>query len=189
MMRFDELLEKRRSIRKFLDRNVRIETIYQLINDSILAPSAGNEQPWKFIIVNNHQMIDRISNDCKKSMLERIAANPNHYAEKYERMLQKEVFHIFYNAPAVVYILGNASLKNLIADCTLAAGYFMLSATTIGLGTCWVNFGTAIEDEELKQELGIPKNHKIVAPIALGYPVKIPAVPARKEPQILKVIE
>ena len=188
-MNFSELLKTRRSIRNYKDDPVPYNIVNDIINDSVLAPSAGNEQPWKFIIINNRKMIDKISQTCKQNFLERIAKNPNDYAKRYEKMLQNEAFHIFYHAPVVVYILGNLNVKNLIADCTLAACYFMLSATSKGLGTCWVNFGMAIEDLQLKKELGIPENHKIVAPLALGYPRKIPSIPVRKPPQILKTIE
>lgn len=188
-MNFSELLKNRRSIRNYKDDPVPYNIVNDIINDSVLAPSAGNEQPWKFIVVNNKVMIDRISAECKKNFLERIATNPNDYAKKYEKMLQNESFHIFYHAPAVVFIIGETRVKNLVAACALAASYFMLSATSKGLGTCWVNFGTAIDDLQLKDELGITENQKIVAPLALGYPVKIPAIPARKEPQILKTID
>lgn len=134
-------------------------------------------------------MIDRISRVCKRSMLDRIASNPNDYALKYEKMLQKEFFHIFYHAPVVIYIIGDAVLKNLYVDCALAASYLMMSASSRGLGTCWVNFGTEIRDPKLRDELGIPYDHKIVAPIVLGYPERIPDIPKRREPQIIKLIE
>jgi len=188
-MNLSDILINRRSVRNYQPKPVPIDIIQNIINDSILAPSAGNEQPWEFIIVNNHKMIDRISTTCKKSMLQRIAANPGDYAKRYEKMLQNEAFHIFYHAPVVVFIIGDSGVKNLVADCALAASYFMFSATTKGLGTCWVNFGAEINDAELRKELGILNNHKIVAPLALGYPKKIPAIPARKPPQILKTIK
>ena len=76
-----ELFNKRRSIRKFQKKAVSLETIEDLINDSILAPSAGNEQSWEFIIVNNREMIKRISTECKQNMLVRIAHNPNFFAK------------------------------------------------------------------------------------------------------------
>jgi nitroreductase len=188
-MEFSELLIKRRSVRHFLDKPVALDIINSILSDSTLAPSAGNEQPWKFIIVSKREMIDRISGVCKRSMLDRIASNPNDYAKKYEKMLQKESFHIFYHAPLVIYIIGDAHLKNLYVDCALAASYLMMSAASKGLGSCWVNFGTEIHDPALRDELGISDNHKIVAPIVLGYPERIPPVPGRNDPKILKLIE
>lgn len=166
-----------------------MDLINSLLSDSILAPSAGNEQPWNFVVVRNRKMIDRISAECIGRMLERIASTPDDYAKKYEKMLQRESFHIFYHAPVVIYVVGDAGLKNLYVDCSLAGCYLMLSATAKGLGSCWVNFGTEIHDPALRDEMGIPEDYAIVAPIVLGYPQRIPAIPRRKEPQILKVID
>jgi len=188
-MNLSELYRNRRSVRNYQVKPVPVEIIREIIDDSILAPSAGNEQPWEFVVVTNRDMIDRISADCKENFLERFASNPYDPAKKYEKMLQKESFHIFYHAPAVVFILGDQGVKNLVADCALAAGYIMMSATSKGLGTCWVNFGTEIKDPKLLDKLGIKGNHKIIAPLALGYPKKIPAIPTRKKPQVLKIIE
>ncbi len=187
-MKYDEILKSRRSIRHYQERTVPLEIIKEIIAESTLAPSAGNEQPWKFIIVNNKEMLSRMSKESKKNILARIAANPNDYAKKYEGMLQNESLNVFYNAPSLVIILGRSNLRNLYVDCALAASYFMMSATSRGLSTCWINFGTEIRDPEMINELGIPENCKIVAPIVLGYPVKIPPAPNRKEPEIIKVI-
>ena len=184
-MNISEVFKNRRSIRSYQEKSISPDMIQSLLNDCILAPSAGNEQPWKFIIVSNREMINRISAESKKNILKRIASDPDDYAKKYEKMIQNEAFNIFYKAPTVILILGEACLKNLYVDCALAASYLMMSATSKGLGTCWINFGTEIHDSELRDELGIPENHKIVAPIALGYPEKIPDIPHRREPQIL----
>ena len=59
-MHFDELLIKRRSVRDFEDQSVPVEMIKALINDSIKAPNSGNNQSWKFIIVNNREFIKRM---------------------------------------------------------------------------------------------------------------------------------
>ena len=187
-MTLDELLKKRRSIRKYQEVPVSVEVIKEMIKESTLAPNVGNEQPWKFIIVNDKKMLKRMSDESKKNILSRIADNPNDYAKKYKGMLQKESFNVFYNAPCLVMILGFSNLKNLYVDCALAASYFMMAATSRGLGTCWVNLGTEIHDPVMINELGIPDNCTIVAPITLGYPEKIPSAPKRKEPEILKII-
>lgn len=188
MMQFTEMLKYRRSIRKFQNKSVPVETIQEMIKESTFAPNAGNEQPWKFIIVDNRGMLERMSDESKKNILARIAANPNDRAKKYKGMLKNESFNVFYNAPCLVIILGPANLKNLYVDCALAAGYFMMAATSRGLGTCWVNLGAEIKDPGMISELGISDDCRIVAPIIVGYPEKIPAAPKRREPEILKII-
>ena len=187
-MTFEELLRNRRSVRNYHGDPVSVDVIQEIINESTLAPNAGNEQPWKFIIVNDREMIKKISDESKKNILARIAANPNDYAKKYQKMLENESFNVFYNAPCLVMILGLSNLKNLYVDCALAASYFMMVAVNRGLGTCWVNLGTEIHDPDMKKELGIPHNCTIVAPIILGYPEKVPPIPKRKGPEILKII-
>jgi len=187
-MTFDEMLKKRRSVRRYQDKSVSLEIIQEMIKESTFAPNAGNEQPWKFIIVNNREMLKRMSDESKKNILARIADNPDDYAKKYKGMLQNESFNVFYNAPCLVIILGPSNFKNLYVDCALAAGYFMMAATSRGLGTCWINLGTEIKDPGMISELGIPDDCTTVAPIIVGYPEKIPPAPKRREPEILKII-
>jgi nitroreductase len=186
-MTFSEVLQKRRSVRKYLDKPVDLDLLKEIIHESTLAPSAGNEQPWKFIIVQNPQVLRKISKACMENLLARIAANPNDYAQKYEHMLQNETFNIFYNAPCLVLILGESQVKNLLFDCTLAASYFMMAAAAKGLGTCWINFAKELTDPALLEQIGVPENHTIVTPIIIGYPAFVPAPPKRKTATILKI--
>lgn len=186
-MTFSKLLSKRRSIRKYLEKPVELDMLKDIIQESTLAPSAGNEQPWKFIIIQDPDLLHEISEECKQNLLGRIAANPNDYAKRYERMLQKESFDIFYHAPCVVLILGESHIKNLLYDCTLAASYFMLSAAARGLGTCWINFAKEIKNQSLLDQIGVPEGNMIVAPIIIGYPAVEPSIPKRKAAAILKI--
>lgn len=188
-MTFAEMLKFRRSVRNYQDTPVSMDIIESLLLESTFAPSAGNGQPWKFIVVNNKETLANISSESKKNLLTKIATNPNSYTKKYEKILQNESYNIFYNAPTLILIIGNAKAKNLHVECALAACYLMMAAASRGLGSCWVNLGTEIKNPEMLRRLGIPEEHQIVAPIILGYPDRIPSVPSRKYPEIINIIE
>lgn len=188
-MDFNELLTCRRSVRHYRQEPVPTGLITELISESILAPSAGNGQPWKFVIVNSREMMKKISDESKKNILARIEKDPDDYAARYESLLSQKDYNVFYNAPSLVLILGPKGLRNLYVDCALAAAYFMMAAAARGLGTCWVNMGRFIDAPELTAVLGIPDGSDIVAPIALGYPAKIPPIPKRKPPEILEIVD
>ena len=188
MTDYFELLKKRRSVRDFEDKEVPLTIVKELIKESCLAPSSGNGQPWRFIIVNNRDMIKNLSDDSKKNLIAGIEQNPDSPLKKYEGALRDPGFNVFYNAPCIVFIVGPKQLRSLPVDCSLAACYFMLSATARNLGTCWIGLGTSIQDPGLLNQIGLPGDCKIVAPIILGYPKSIPALPERMEPQILKTV-
>jgi nitroreductase len=188
MMTFHDLLRNRRSIRDFQQKDVPLETIKDIIKDSCLAPSASNGQPCNFIIIKNRDMMKKISDECKKNLLNDFANSPGALKEQYEAILKDEKFNIFYNASCVIYVAGSSDVHSLDVDCALAVGYLMFSAAQRGLGTCWIGFGTNIRDPKIKEEIGLPDNYSIVAPLVIGYPQAIPAPLERKEPQILKII-
>jgi len=187
-MDFFELLEKRRSIRDFEDKKVSLELINEIVRDSIKAPNAGNMQLWRFIIIQNKEFMKKLSDLSKKTILADIAQNPKSGYKVYEEIMKRETYNVFYNAPCLVYIVGSARAGTLSLDCALLAAYFMLSAAARGLGTCWVAQGAEVKDPEVLEEIGLPENYRIVAPIILGYPKAIPPMPQRNEPKILKVV-
>jgi len=188
MADFFKLLEKRRAIREFQEKEVSIELVMEIIRDSCLAPSSGNGQPWRFIIVNNKDWIKRLSDESKENIVKYVEKNPDSPIKKYEAVLRNENFNVFYNAPCLVFIVGPKNILSLQVDCALAVCYFMFSATARGLGTCWVDLGSNIRNPEILKEIGMPEDYRIVAPVILGYPNSFPKPPDRMDPQILKVI-
>ncbi|MCP4131961.1 MAG: nitroreductase family protein [bacterium] len=187
-MNYSELLKLRRSVRIYEERDVPLEIIREMIKESTYAPTASNTQPWRYVIINDRSVMKRISDECKSNLLKRMQNNPGDYAKRYEQLMLNKEYNVFYNAPCAVYILGDRNYKNLMVDSALAASYFMFAAASRGLGTCWLNFAAVIQTPEMLSELGIPEDCKIVAPIIVGYPKNIPAMPKRKEPEILKII-
>jgi nitroreductase len=188
IMDFFDLLVKRRSIRNYEEKEIPVETIKGIIRESCMAPSSGNGQPWKFIIVNNKAWIKKLSDESKKNLLKGIEKNPDSPMKKYESTLRNKDFNVFYNAPCLVYIGCSKGIRSAHVDCALAACYFMLSAVAKNLGTCWVALGSAIKNSGIRREIGMPADYQIIAPIIVGYPSSVPETPMRNEPQILKII-
>jgi nitroreductase len=187
-MNYEELLKNRRSVRLYTDAPVATQMLKDIIKESTLAPSSGNNQPWRFVIVNDKATMRRISDESKKNLVTRIEANPADYIKRYEQALRNEEYNVFYNAPALIILAGQRDYRNLLIDCALCAAYLMNACASRGLGTCWVNLGSDIRDAAILGELGLAPDLAIVAPIIVGYPQNIPPVPKREEPIILKVI-
>ena len=188
MMTFSKLLQNRRAIRDFQTKDVPLEMIKEIIQESTLAPSASNEQPCQFIIINNKKTMKKLSDESKKNLLQDFAENKALLTSNYEAILKNESFNVFYNAPCVIYVVGAKSVHSLDVDCALAVSYIMFSAAQRGLGTCWIGLASHIRDPKTKAEIGIPDNCQIVAPVIIGYPKAIPAPSERNAPNILKIV-
>jgi len=188
MAEFSRLLSDRRSIRNYKDEKVDVGLVLELIKESTLAPNSGNRQPWRFSIVNDRDLMRRISDESKKNILAAITEDPDSPSKRYESGLRNPDFNVFYNAPCLVLIFGDKAHQSIYVDCALAASYFMLAAADRGLGTCWVALGGEIRDPELLETVGISEADALVAPIILGRPAAIPKAPARKAPEIVKTI-
>ena len=187
-MDYSELLKKRRAVRDYEDKEVPLDVLMQIINESCLAPSSSNRQPWHFIIITNKDVIKRLSDESKRNLLDDLERNPASPSGNYEAILRDKHFNVFYNAPCLVFIVGPKELLSVQVDCALAASYFMFSACARGLGTCWIGLGRFIKDKGLLDLIGMPEGDQIVAPIVIGYPKDIPDVPDRMGPQVLKIV-
>ncbi len=188
-MDFEDLLLKRRSIRDYKDKAVPLEIIHKIIEDSIKAPNSANQQPWRFIIINDMALMKRLSDSSKAAMIEDIESEPDSPRKAFLERLRDEDMNVFYNASCLVYIVGQDGNYSLDVDVGLLAAYFMLSASSRGLGTCWIGMGRHVRDKGLLDEIGLPEGYRIVAPIILGYPKgNIPDMNPRNEPGVLKVV-
>ena len=144
-----EVLEKRRSIRKYQTRSVENEKINRILEAARLGPSAGNRQPCHFIVVT--------SPEVKESL--RAAYNE-------EWILQ---------APAIIVACVNPKEswrrkdgeEYWKVDAAIAMQNLILAATELGLGTCWI---ATIDEKAAKKALNIPKDIRVVAMTPLGYP-------------------
>ena len=182
-MDINEAISGRRSTREYTTQAVDEETIHRLIEVAVLAPNAVNEQPCTFTVVRDQDLLDRISRDAKSHMLATMPAGAQ--SAHFHSMLGNEGFQIFYHAPVLILISGNAQGPWIVEDCALAAENLMLAAYASGLGTCWIGFAqNFLRTPEGKRSLGLPSEWVPVAPIIVGHPKAMPIPVPRKVPEI-----
>ena len=165
----------RRSNRNYKPDPVPDEVLLELINAGIYAPTATNQQLWRFAVVTDRAAIDRYSDLVKQlwlKMLPGMAAAPGVSPERIamlEKMMRSPV-HIFHRAPALVFIVAPPA-RLIEQDCSCAAENMMLAARSLGLGSCWIGFANPLgADEKTLEELKVPKGHQIMAAMVFGYP-------------------
>ena len=174
-------IKGRRSVRDFTGETVADATLGELIDAAIHAPSAMNQQPWCFVIVNNQALLAEISDKAKAHLLE--ASHGELLPQRFRGLLFDPNFNIFYHAPVLIVIAVVEPTRWAVEDCALAAQDLMLAAYAVGLGTCWIGFAQGwLGTSEGKSALGLPASHVPVAPIIIGHPQHKPASVPRKEP-------
>ncbi len=181
-MDFREVLYSRRAVRAFTDKSVDRTTLRRLIDAAIQAPSAVNEQPWSFTVVQDRALLARISSQAKAHVL---SIPPSGLASSHLREIAaRPEFDILHGAPALL-VISSPDGPWACEDCALAAENLMLAACAEGLGTCWIGFAQGwLATADGRTALGLATDHQPRAPIILGYPqAPVPAVP-RREPTI-----
>jgi nitroreductase len=182
-----DIIKTRRSVRDYKEDPVSDEDIKFLIDCARYAPSGMNMQPWSFLVIQNKEVINKLSEDGKKAMIplaEQIVNNPNK-APGFISFLKTKGSNLFYNASSLVIILGNKKSVTADWDCAMAAQSMMLAAHSRGIGSCWIGLVMpALMDEKILKELGAPQGYKAVAPLIFGYPRSENVMPKRTEPEV-----
>jgi nitroreductase len=182
-MDLKEAIYTRRAVREFTAEPVDEGTLRQLIDAAIQAPSAVNQQPWSFCVVQDKAVLARISGEAKSHMLRTSSAGL--VSHHFQELLNDPIFDIFYHAPVLIVISTMAESPWAVEDCSLAAENLMLAARAAGLGTCWIGFAqTWLGTPEGKAALNLPATYVPVAPIILGHPKSVPPPIPRKKPEI-----
>lgn len=184
-----DIIKTRRSVRDYKEDPVSDEDIKFLIDCARYAPSGMNMQPWSFLVIQNKEMIQKLSESGKKALIplaEQIVNDPKKVTS-FLTFLKTKGSNLFHNAPLLVIILGNKKSMTADWDCAMAAQNMMLAAHSRGIGSCWIGLALpALMDEKILEELSAPSGYKAVAPLIFGHPKgkTATAIPERREPEV-----
>jgi len=158
-----EAIKKRRSVRAFTNEPVSAKEVKKLIDAARWAPSAGNIQPWEFVVVRDPEIKHGLA----------VAAQDQTFIEE---------------APVVIVVCANQLRSSrgygsrgvslyCLQDTAAATQNMLLVAHAMGLATCWVG---AFQEEEARKVLNIPNGVRPVAIIPVGHPAQKPMTRSRR---------
>ena len=148
-MELKEVIEKRKSIRDYEDRPIPEDKLLRVLEAARLAPSGGNRQQWKFVVVRDAE---------KRQKLFQATGGQAHVGK----------------APVIIAAVSTApesmmkcGVPGYPVDLAIAVDHMTLAACDAGLGSCWIG---AFSQDEARKALGIPDSRTIVCLLTLGFP-------------------
>jgi nitroreductase len=175
-------IKERRTVRKFKPAPVPDEHIKKILDAARYAPSAGNAQPWKFVVIQNRSSLDSLSGVLQKSWEERITAHQDLDTEKRKSYIEngKETIRRIMTAPVYVMVFVDTTLypRYAVWDGCLAVENLMLAARALGYGTGF--FTTYFPEEVVKPFVKAPDNLQLVCATPVGIPEEWPEMPEKK---------
>jgi nitroreductase len=197
-------------VRRFRKEALDRETITALIQAAISAPSASNQQPWRFLAVSGPRKIAALA-DAVRAAVERLGphlapsfrASLAGYAESFTRFSEAPVvLVVLYRPTAVLSRLVDEALPaedraliealehgSALTSASLALGQLLLAAHARGLGACCMT-GPLLAEREARALLSIPPSWQVAAFVPLGFPAEEPAPTPRKSVDlVLRFVE
>jgi len=153
------LISRRQSDRSYSERKVEKEKLERILEAGRLSPSACNSQPWRFIVVDDPNLLRQVAD---ASSAQKLGFN------KFTG--QVGVFIVMVREKSKPIARVGAAIKDKdysLIDTGIAAGYICLQAAAEGLGSCMLGW---FDEKKVKKALGIPTGKRAELIITLGYP-------------------
>lgn len=152
---FVELARQRRSIRKYLPKPVEPETVDLLVEAALRAPSSQGTSPWHFVVVTDRELLADLSR-----------------AKPHGSSFLRE-------APLGIVVCADPGKGDVwVEDAAIATTFVHLAATSLGLGSCWIQIRGRAHDASqtasayVAQRLHLPPGLEVEAIVAVGYPAE-----------------
>ncbi len=178
---YQELVETRRSIRKFTGQPVTRAALQRLLEAACMAPSAHNRQPWRFVVLQDHELRERLISDMSEPFRADLARD-GMPEDEIERVVARGRDRMLGAAAVVLLFLTMEGMDSFadsvrqaaehtmaVQSVALAAGQMLLAAHAEGLGACWV-CSPLFTPTIVRRVLDIPASWEAQGMIVLGYP-------------------
>ena len=185
---FFQIIKSRRSVRKFKPDLIPEEHISKILNAARSAPTSGNQQPWKFIVIQDRGKIEALKTECISQSLSAFKKRKKPDEKELEAQRKKvdDYFSGLLAAPVHIIVLTDNKSKwpsYNEKDGALAAGYLILAARALGYGTTFMT--DSISEKITKKVCHIPDTYSRICFIPVGIPENWPEPPEKKSLQEL----
>ena len=190
----ERVILSRRSTRLYQKKQVPAHLVHRVLEAGRFAPSAGNSQPWRFVVVRDSVMMDEMEAEVRE-LCRRFQSLVDYRRKPATKPLAKTVIwlrdrelhpvpwgavsfiadgklRLWHGAPTVILLLKDRrGVSNPDLDCGICGQNMVLAAHSLGLGTCWVGFVKLLQySRSWMKRLGIEYPYELVNSIALGWP-------------------
>ena len=184
----------RRAIRRFDTKQIDEETLEQILQAGLYAPSAGGRQGVIFAVCQDKEVNERLGKIKRANSNPRMATATSYVSKEQPSIADDpNLINAFYDAPTVVTLFAPKNFLFAAEDCSVAAENMMLAAYSMGVGSCYIGQGwTAFADiygQEILRKWGIRTDYYAVMQLLLGYPKpndNHPTAKPRKNDRILR---
>jgi len=146
-----EAIFKRRSVRRYVKKEIEDDKVEVLLKAAMYAPSAGNEQPWHFVVVKNRELLKKLAE-----------AHPS------GKMLNDAALAI---VVCVDKKLSKYKVDMWVQDCSASTQNILLAATALGIGSVWLGvYPVEKRIKDVSEILRIPEDITPFSIVSLGYP-------------------
>jgi len=195
-MEFTDVILTRRSVRKFKSDPIPKSTINKIFEAANLAPTAGNQQCWEFVVLQR-SLLDRMQKVLEDSFQAELdAVEEENFIELVKDLpipcddSQDKVYglRLFFkslgNAPIAIIVTVPKNddkwiMYNNIKDGSAATQNLLLTAWNEGLGTCWMTGPLSHKEKEIRNFLNMSDEREIIGIIPIGIPAHCPSMPPK----------
>ncbi len=178
-----ETIRNRRTVREFQTTPVPEEDIRKILDAARYAPTAGNVQPWKFVVIKDKARLDSLKNILQANWEQRVNSSPELDGEKKKSYIEggKNAIEGVMTAPVYIMVFVDTTIypQYALYDGCLAVENLMLCARALGYGSGF--FTTYFPEEFVKSFVNAPDNLKFICATPIGIPREWPQMPPKKE--------